>query len=345
MRSQLYLAELWFAKSESLALSPKNAVNINTHTLPTGNSGYVYRDALGRVIAHHAAGGPFQRYRHLLSGSVEHTYVYGGKGPFVLPTTTFSVVHWAAANDVGPDYVRHALTKEANAQQTQPQLSLLVSASLNKNEDNGLLRVLLGSGASPNERVEVRVDAGTLGETTASATPWMVFCVYFVACMTRKGVSEKDKRRLGSNLEDFLTTRKVDTDCLVLLVVGAQSESVFKIANRLATHCIHFRQLVEQSGLPNHDRLMALMGDSGKPFWNTFSSWWNYGTASKPAHDDRLSSQASLYLPFHVGMQPPPGKKQGESGGTFVDEEMFFVESVKWVDDRLAALKHVFSVC
>jgi hypothetical protein len=337
MRSRLYLAELWFAKPESMC--SKVAVNRNILTLPTGNSGYVYRDALGRVIAHHAASDAFYGF-HALTGSVEHPYLPGRGVLGAIIESTFSVVHWAAANDVGPDYVRHALTKEANAQQTQPQLSLLVSASLNKNEDNGLLRVLLGSGASPNERVEVRV-----GGVETSATPWMVFCVYFVARMTRKGVSEKDKRRLGSNLEDFLTTRKVDTDCLVLLVVGAQSESVFKIANRLATHCIHFRQLVEQSGLPNHDRLMALMGDSGKPFWNTFSSWWNYGTASKPAHDDRLSSQASLYLPFHVGMQPPPGKKQGESGGTFVDEEMFFVESVKWVDDRLAALKHVFSVC
>jgi hypothetical protein len=89
---------------------------------------------------------------------------------------------------------------------------------------------------------------------------------------------------------------------------------------------------------------MELMGDSGKPIWNTFSSWLNHGTASKPAHDDRLSSQASLYLPFHVGMQPPPRKKQGESRRMFVREWMFVVESVKWADDQLAALTLEFHV-
>ncbi|KAL2170621.1 hypothetical protein VTG60DRAFT_4634 [Thermothelomyces hinnuleus] len=73
------------------------------------------------------------------------------------------------------------------------------------------------SGASPNEKVKVKSD------NRSTATPWMIFCIFFAACMlydldfSHSGKESSWRRQLAERLELLLATREVDPDRLVLL--------------------------------------------------------------------------------------------------------------------------------
>jgi hypothetical protein len=318
-------------------------------------------ESLERVIAHHTSNSAedVALWEVGLGSHMLQPHDFPPWVNFTLKTGKVSVFHWVAWNFADAGYARHTLSTKPELLHAKDDLSFLVSTSLSMRTGASLLKTALELGASPNELVKVLyqpVDPRTQTYCNSDvATPWMLFCTRLAALVVAHNGLEQgngncvddSKQRVNASekLEAFLRTGAVDLNCLVLVSVGREfsllspSESM---AMGSPTHCVQFRQLVAQMELPNHETLLELMDGPKRGIWETIRGLWENSRAT-PSQRDLESEQAS-YLPFCLGMEPPPGEHEPRRG----DEQgkrQFYVHSLKWADTQLIAKDFLVRVC
>lgn len=313
-KARVYLAELWFAKSEYV--HGNNRISNLLQKYPCGPSRDAQLDAYERVLSYHIQAGCNRLPGITANPDFAANWSIGEAGTFM------SFIHHVTwrLNDV--EYVRRRVSKNPDLLLAKDDLSLIVSASLAWYDDSSMLKMLLDLGASPNEQVKVK---GRKHETTAPA--WTIFCICFAVTMIGTK-ADRYKDRLCGRLEQFLVTGVVDTNCVILVAPGRRP----KECEGPPTHRISLRQLVQQLEPANGESLLKMMNGPRKGVMSSLRDAWGYLTSSK---SDNPSIEA-IYPPFDLSMQPPsppPGDDTDNDNEYY--KYMFFVHSVELGDTQV----------
>lgn len=220
-----------------------------------------------------------------------------------------SFLHWAASTLESPEYVIRKLKEKPHLLRSRKDLSLVLSVAFNDERHSSLpklesprrLTPFFQLGISPNEKISIYKTAWK-SELLAPKSCWAVFCTFFA--MRNIGTSRflgRDKTvhpcYFATQLEDFLLTGDVDTNCVILLNSCGhgwpynRETSSTPCEPPVPTHYIHLTDLIGRLSSDNHDALSRLISIQDRGLWKSFKSLWSY--APPPQND--LSVLKSTY--------------------------------------------------
>ncbi|KAF6831911.1 hypothetical protein CMUS01_07149 [Colletotrichum musicola] len=304
--SRLILAQLWFLDSSNLI--PLQTIETYLVVRTSEKDKQANLGKLRRVADRRQSGG---------SGtfSARSTFPHWTTMPAGHPQLKMSFLHWVARRSNTPDYVRDEVSKAPDLLRSEDGLLLVVSASFNP-RTTATLWGLFELAASPNE--EVRLGGGESKHQTTTATAWAILCVVYIC-----HAIAADGNDYSEALGQFLTTNSVDTNCVALISAGRTHAEAERTE---PTRYISLRQLIQQTELPNLERLESLM-DEGESVGST--------TMKAPSLHDHCQEKSDLteliaqYAPFDISMQDEPRTWVVRSKDQdLLQTERFYVHSV-----------------
>jgi len=311
---RLLLAELWFINPDYAFNKDRQLpvlLQIAFRGYPPGKPRHAYLDSLERSITYHRGVG-----REVLGGGISY---YTLPGWSTTADKVGSFLHWVLWLLDDAEYVRVRVSADPHLLHAQDELSLIVSGFSTSHEGN-TLKLLFSLGASPNEQV-------TWEDKSVKSTAWMIFCFYFATLVmyldSRRHVSIECKK-----LEVFLETKRVDTNCQILI-----SDRGDSYIPKEPTHVISLREIVQQLKPDNESALIKLMDRQDKRGLNPL---WRYMWPSEP----KKSGSQLKYLPFDLDMQ----RRLPSEARSLFNHSQYIVHSLKWGGTELMVEKPVVRI-